>query len=261
MTVRNARNGTANIDTGLQAPGPAFVTIAHVSLSGSQRGLDVLNRGAGSSGEMIEADIIDNDFFDNYFRENPNQGVRVVNFQVVGSVINARIAGNRSWGQPVGMTLANNNATNSVVHVNSSGNRFFDNGAGAVVLGGNGAANGNIVNLEARGDQFLDNAAQNVLVGGLRIIGGETSIGNGVNNNTVNVALWGCRLEGNNTWDIYGVGAHSTPESIGTPGANNHVTIEIHGEGNGRGRWQPVEFFADTVPSDPATTNSVTVIR
>src|SRR5215510_6836372 len=83
MTVRNARNGTANIDTTLQAPGTAFGTIPHVSSSGSQRGLDVLNRTAGSSGEMIEADIIDNDFFNNI--GNPSQGLRVVNLEVVGS--------------------------------------------------------------------------------------------------------------------------------------------------------------------------------
>jgi hypothetical protein len=43
---------------------------------------------------------------------------------------------------------------------------------------------------------------------------------------------------------------------------NNHVTIEIHGDGNGKGRWQPVEFFADSLPAAPPNYgNSVTVIE
>jgi hypothetical protein len=64
-------------------------------------------------------------------------------------------------------------------------------------------------------------------------------------------------MERNNTWDLFAAGAFSLPESIGFPGANNHVTIEVHGEGHG----QPAEFFADSIPDDPSLNNSVTVIR
>jgi hypothetical protein len=42
---------------------------------------------------------------------------------------------------------------------------------------------------------------------------------------------------------------------------NNHVTIEIHGEGGGRGRWQPFEFLADAIPYNPAENNWVRVFR
>jgi hypothetical protein len=41
---------------------------------------------------------------------------------------------------------------------------------------------------------------------------------------------------------------------------NNHVTIEIHGDGNGKGKWQPVEFFADSLPV-AGYGNSVTVLE
>jgi hypothetical protein len=56
------------------------------------------------------------------------------------------------------------------------------------------------------------------------------------------------------------------PSNVGaaialSPGVNNHFTIEIHGEGKDNGRWQPVEFFTDSIPADPNTTNSVTVPR
>jgi len=60
---------------------------------------------------------------------------------------------------------------------------------------------------------------------------------------------------------LLGIGARSAPESIGTPGVNNRVTIEIHGEDNANGRWQPVEHFENSIPFDESTTNSVTIIR
>ena len=266
LTVRNAINGQANIDSGLQMPGVAYVTVAHVDSYGSARGLNLLNFGPGASGETIEAELTDNDFHDNVL--GVGEGARVGNFQgAVGSTVNARIVGNRFWGNQQGRLLVNNRAINSTVYVYSEGNRFFANGGGAIVIGGLSsnatAANSNTVNLEAHGDQFLDNNANTPFdVGGLIIVGGEnTSIPNGTNNNTVNVSLWGCRMSGNNTSDLLGVGARSTPNSIGSPGVNNHVTITIHGAGKGSGRWQPVEFFADSLPFDADTTNSVTVVR
>ena len=266
LTVRNAINGQANIDTGLQSPGPTYVMIAHVASTGSTRGLNVINFGPAASGEIIEADIDDHDFFDN--RQGLSEGVRLGNFQgAVGSTVNARMTGNRSWGQQQGRLIVNNRATNSTVNVVSSGNRFYENGAGTIIAGGlssnNTTANGNTINFEAHGDRFLDNKAFTTLdIGGLIILGGENiSIPNGVNHNTVIVSLWGCRMGDNNTYDLLAIGARSAPESIGSPGVDNRVTIEIHGEGNGKGRWQPVEFFTDVIPIATVTTNVMTVYR
>ena len=266
LTVRNAVNGMANIDTTLQWQGTAFVRIAHVASTGGQRGLDVRNAGdLGASGETIDAEFVDNDFFNNN-RGALNQGLRIVNLRTgPGTVINARMIGNRFWGQHMGRVLANNGSTNSTVHVFSSGNRAFGNGAGTVIIGANAGApaNGNAIDLQAHGDHFVDNTATPFpdLGGGLVVLGGDnvSLSANVVNNNTVHVSLWGCRIEGNGTWDIFAVGARSIPESVGAPGVNNHVTIEINGEG--RGRWEPVEFFADSIPHDPSLNNSVTVIR
>jgi hypothetical protein len=270
MTVRNARNGAppnlANIESGLQMPGTAHITIAHVESYGSTRAISIVNFGPGASGETIEADIIDNDLHDNVI--GVGEGIRFVNFQgPVGSNINARMIGNRSWGNIQGQALVNNRAINSTVNVYSSGNRFFGNGTGTTILGGissNGTvSNGNTVNLEAHGDHFIENTTPNPLdLGGLVVLGGENiSIPNGTNNNTVHVSLWGCRYSGNARADLYAVGARSNPESIGSPGVNNHVTIEINGDGSGKGRWQSVEFIRDYIPDFPFNNNTVTVIR
>jgi hypothetical protein len=267
LTVQNAVNGQANIDTGLVFPGTAYVRIAHVASSGCIRGLNVLNFGPGTSGETIEADIIDNYFFDNTI--GLSEGFRIGNFQgATGSTVNARVIGNRSWGQQQGLLIPNNRAINSTINVFSAGNRFSDNGAGTIIIGGLSSnattANGNTINFEGHGDFYSDNMAFTTLdFGGLVVLGTENiSIPNGTNNNTVNVRLWGDRMSGNNTYDLLGIGARSNPESIGSPGVNNHVTIEIHGEGPlFAGKWQPVQFFADALPNDPADGNSLTVIR
>jgi hypothetical protein len=170
--------------------------------------------------------------------------------------------GNRLWGNQVGLLVVNDQAIDSTINVLSIGNRFFDNGAGTIIVGGLAAtnpANGNTINFEAHGDDFIDNdELATVDIGGLVVNGGENVLSpNYVNNNTVNVSLWGCRMGGNNTYDLLGVGARSAPESIGPPGVNNRVTIEIHGEDNGDGGWQPVEHFENSIPFDASTTNSV----
>lgn len=69
-------------------------------------------------------------------------------------------------------------------------------------------------------------------------------------------------MSDNQVADLYAVGARSNFSVAADPSLsqNNHVTIEIHGDGNGHGRWQPVEFFADSLPAGPDYGNSVTVI-
>lgn len=269
LTVRNARFGTSNIDTTLLSPGTAFVTVGHISSSGSQRGMDLVNLAQlGASGRTIEADIVDNDLFNNALGTIA-QGIRMENVRTgAGTVINARMTDNRSWGNLSGRFMGNNLATNSTVNVFSVGNRFFGNSVGSVIFAAYSSmptiqSNGNTVNFEAYGDHFVDNTGPFTYVGGLMVVGGENaaSTQNLVNNNTVNVALWGCRMSGNDNFDIIGVGARFTPDSAGSPGVNNHVTIEINGNGQDRGRWQPTEFFADSIPNDPSQNNSVTVIR
>jgi hypothetical protein len=270
LTVRDVVNGQDNINTGLQPldPGEAYILVAHVASSGSNRGLDILNFGPNSSGQTIEAEVIDS-----YFFENPagtSIGLRSGNFSNTGGTVNVRLSGNLIWGQKQGWVIDNSDATNSMVNAFSSGNRFYDNGDGVGILTaittGTPRADGNTVNFEAHGDQFLANtAATQFDHGGLVILGIEnvSRVGGGGSNNTANVELWGCRMSGNAPQDLYAVGARSNHGSVPADPSlsqNNHVTVVIHGDGNGNGRWQPVEFFANSLPGTPDYGNSVTVI-
>ena len=268
LTVRDARAGQANIDSGLQPldPGTAYIRVEHVDSTGSVRGINILNFGPATSGQTIEADIVDCHFFDNAL--GLSESIRMGNFQGArGSTVDVRMSGNVSWGQKQGRLIVNNRAIGSTVKVVSSGNRFFDNGAGTIIVGGlstnDTRADGNTIDFQAQGDQFIGNDGETEFDhGGLVVLGtDDTSNMGGGSNNTVNVGLWGVRMLGNDTWDLAVIGARSLSNMTAPLSQNDHVTIEIHGDGNGRGKWQPVEFFADSLPGAANYGNSVTVIR
>ncbi len=269
LTVRDARFAQANIDSGLQPldPEPAVVRIAHIASSGSTRGLNVLNFGPATSGQVLDAEIEDSHFHDNAL--NLSEGVRAGNFQgAVDSTVLLRMSGNASWGQKQGRLIVNNRAMNSRVTVFSSGNRFYDNGGGTIIVGGlssnNTRADGNVIDFEAHGDHFTGNTgATEFDRGGLIVIGTEniSPVSGGGSGNTVSVRLWGTRMGGNGLADLLAIGARSAPETTASLSQDNRVTIEIGGEGGGGGPWQPVELVADSVPDSPTYGNSATVIR
>ena len=269
LTVRDARFAQANIDTGLQPldPWPTSVRIAHVASTGSTRGLNVLNFGPQTSGQTIEAEIVDSQFFDNVF--NLSEGVRMGNFQgAQGSTVNVRMSGNLSWGQKQGRLIVNNRAIASTVNVVSTGNLFYDNGGGTIVVGGlssnNTRADGNTITLEAHGDRFIGNTGVSEFdLGGLIVLGSEniSASGGGGSYNTVHVTVWGGRMAANQESDLVGIGARWVSAATEGLSVDNHVTIEIRGDANQKAPRQPVTFFADTVPAGLSYGNQITVIR
>jgi hypothetical protein len=60
LTVRNAVNGSANIETDLIFPGTAYIRVAHIASTNSVRGIDVRNLGVGAAGATIVAEIVEN---------------------------------------------------------------------------------------------------------------------------------------------------------------------------------------------------------
>jgi hypothetical protein len=269
LTVRDARSGSANIDTGLQPldPGTAYVRIAHIASTGSIRGLNILNFGPQTSNQTIEAEIVDCQFFDNVL--SVSEGVRLGNFQGArGSTVNARMSGNVSWGQKQGRLLVNNRAIASTVNVVSSGNRFYGNGGGTIVIGGlssnNTRADGNTITLEAHGDRFLGNAgASDLDRGGLIVLGSEniSDVSGGGSQNTVVIKLWGCRMVGNYGADLTAIGARWVWPATAGLSENNKVTIEVLGDGSDQS-WELMEVVeANTVPPGETYGNLAEVIR
>ena len=255
LTVRDTRGGQGNIVTGLTYAGTQYVRVAHVASTGATpTNLSIFNFGTAP---ILEADLIDNDLFAAF--GGLRVGFRIRNSSGASAgVINARLIGNRSWGNQFNL-IVNAGVTGGRLNVVSAGNNYFDNGNGLTILGGLNAS-GNTINFQGFGDSYTNNAAgSNFDRGGLVIIGGENDAAAGLsNNNTVNVSLFGCRFSGNDLWDLAGIGARSFDPSLGDPGSNNHVTVNIIGIPR---RPAFVEFFADSIPAEYSVTNSVTVNR
>lgn len=258
LTARNAVNGNANIGTEL-ASAATNIRVAHVASTNSQRGLDLRNFGAAQAGRVINAEIIDNDIYNNRIG-TAGEGIRIAsNSGANGGIINVTLAGNRGYSNYLGLIVDTNQSSNAVTTASSSGDRFFENGLGTLVLGGlsqgPNVANGNTISFRALGSSFENNNGfNNFDHGGMLIIGGEnTFIPNGTSDNTVNVELRNCRFGNNQLHDLAAFGARSNPESIGTPGTGNTVTLYLRGI-TPKFRTQ---LFVDSIPVSPGSMNTV----
>ena len=263
LTIRNAVNGTAGIETDIITTGTSYARIAHIISTGNLRGIDVRNFSASAANRVIQAEIVDNDLFGNQL--NTGQGLRFTNnTRADGGRISATLSNNRSYNNFYGLILENVNSSLSSISVYSSGDRFYENGlgtqlGGALSLGANPAniANGNTTNFTAYNTAFENNNGFNPNdQGGLLIIGGGTYvIPNGASSNTVNATLRRCRFVNNQMSDISAFGARSNPESIGQTGTNNSVKIKLFGT------TVPVFSTTDSVPANSEWMNFVTVTQ
>lgn len=263
LTVQGNPAAAGGIATELPGTPSTWIRVAHVISGGSSRGVDVRNVGAANAGRRIDAEIVDNEFFGPTQVIGMSEGIRVVNFVGAnGGVIVATLSGNRIHGFQLGCIVANNQSSNALVQVRSSGDRFFANALACVIGGGlsttTAVANSNTTIFEAHGSQFVDNTAPiaGVDPGGILVLGGRATIqANLTSSNTVSVALWGSKVSGNLGVNFEAFGALEDA-LLGLAGTNNHVTIALHGVS------KQIDVSATaSLPVDPTGTNTVTVIR
>ncbi len=253
LTIRNAVNGNGGIETEIAWPGTAYIRIAHIVSTGNLRGIDLRNLGADEAGRVIVAEIVDNDLYG-----NQRMGLRIANSQQAdGGVVSATLSGNRIYNNNNGLVIEAINTSLGRFTVVSSGDRFYQNTIGTAVGGGlrlsssEVNADGNTTSFEAYGSRFENNNSN-----GLGIGAAATHHANGTSNNTVKAYLSGCIFGNNAGLDIRATGAESVPESIGSPGTNNHVTLE-------RSPFVTnyIQVFTNSIPDIKGDMNSVTVIN
>lgn len=93
----------------------------------------------------------------------------------------------------LGCVVSNSRASNGVVHVRSSGDRFFANAHACDILGrlanqATGGANSNSTTFVAYGSEFVDNTASigGTEPGGIFVVGGQSGVQvNAASDNTV----------------------------------------------------------------------------
>jgi hypothetical protein len=256
LTIRNAVNGNGGIETEIAWPGTAHIRIAHIISTGNPRGIDLRNLGADEAGRVIEAEIIDNDLHGN--QVNTGIGLRIANTsQANGGVVSATLSGNRCYNNLNGLVIEGINTSFGSITVVSSGDRFYQNNLGVAVGGGlrqvgsQVNADGNTTSFEAYGTSIENNNSQ-----GLDISAATTYLSNATSNNNVSVRLRSGRFGNNQGVDISAIGALSVPESIGSPGTNNHVTLE-----KSPFVTNYVQVYINAIPDIKGNMNTVTVIN
>jgi hypothetical protein len=260
LTVRNASSGGAGVIVHLSGAGSAYVRVAHIASYNNPRGIDVRNVAAATGTYALELEIVDNELYDNT-RIATGQGIRIINTGGgSGASILASLSGNRSYRNIFGFFAENiGSSNNSNITIFSSGDRFYENGAGAVVGGALGVSgNGNTTNFTAVGTVIENNNGGAFFVdrGGLISFGGEnTTNPNGMQNNTANVVLRNCRLSNNQLGDLQVFGARSTPATVGSPGMGNFAKVRLYGT------LIPTLQISQTVPDNPGVTNTAVVAR
>lgn len=256
ITVRNAVNGSAAIETDLNLNGWASIRILNVTATGNARGLDIRNIGPAAVGRVVDADIRDSRFIGNTLGNG--QGIRLLNVANEGVII-ARLKKNFSSGNRVGMLAANNSASSASISVELSSDEFDGNGAGMIILGGLSTgplpSNGNTVTLFGHASSFSDNTSPIAGDGGgLVILGGDsTQLANQTSNNVVDVRLRGCKLENNQMMDLGAFAARYQLSATAVAGTNNRITIDQNGPGNP----SIVEVFVGSIPTSPSSGNIV----
>jgi hypothetical protein len=233
------------IDTDLDSDS-THVRLAHLVVKNcSQIGIDIRNGGGTSSGRFIEADIFDNEIFDNKSVVNldaSGNGITIQNsVGATGAVIFANLVGNYVHDNNTGLRSHNQHSNSARITIQSTADRFDKNGIGIILNAGldiNPAtimtsANLNFLSFEAHGSSFRNN--KNNLppdappLCGIYAAGGVTSqVGNRASNNILTMKLSGCFISGNQgTDDINVFGARSP--SGGLAGTNNLVTVQLNG--------------------------------
>jgi hypothetical protein len=251
------------IDTDLTWPDIIHISISHLIVKGSLNGIDIRNPGFAGVNRVIEAEINDNEFVGNYV--GSGQGMEIQNANgATGSIIRATLKGNYSHGNKLGLKSFNTGTNSGSITVQSTDDRFEDNGTGVWLAAGastsaTAIANGNTITFEAHGTSFRNNRGTNnadsTPPSGLFAAAGlSVAAGNKASDNKLEINLWKSPLSANQAADINAFGAYSLIAA--TAGTNNMTSIHLYDESRTATAVTLASF-----PAEAALTNTINIFR
>ncbi|MEO6000320.1 MAG: hypothetical protein ABIN89_26020 [Chitinophagaceae bacterium] len=264
LTVKGNPSSSAlsNIDTDLTWSGIIRIRVSHIISKEGQNGLDVRNPGFAGENRVIEADIDHNEFVNNNI--GASQGMEIQNANgSTGSIIRANLNINYVHGNNLGMRSFNTATSNGSIKINSTSDRFEDNGTGCSLTAGastsqTAIANDNIINFHAFKTIFRNNhgpSLDGTPAAGIFAAGGFSAVAaNSTSNNKLEIGLSGCLFTGNQGVDMNAFGAYSKITTLA--GKNNSVKIYIVDA--------PANVIVQStasLPAEPGATNVVSVFK
>ncbi|MBI4915116.1 MAG: hypothetical protein HY825_04655 [Acidobacteria bacterium] len=255
LTIRNDLYGAGLIETDLAPVSTSTVIrVEHVVLSGGQRGLDVRFLGPAFDGRLIEATFEGNEL--QAITRGMSQGIRITFSGVNGGVLRAMSRDNVFEGNQVGLIASSQAGSNNAISIRSQGDRFVDNRAGCLLIGGSGAtASSNTLHFVAHGDEFRDNdhAQTNpayTLGGGIVAVGGTSRASETVGR----LEVFDSTFSGNGLGDIIAFGYYDAVNGLPV-GADNLQELRVVPPGRGLSTLR-----VDSSPADAGSGNAVVVL-
>jgi hypothetical protein len=256
-------NALSAIDTDLTWPDVIHIRVAHIIVKGSQNGINIRNPGFAGVNRIIEAQIEYNEFVDN--NVGFGQGMEIQNANgATGSIIRANLKENYSHGNRLGLRSFNTATSSASITINSTNDRFEDNGTGCYLVAGAttiamAIANGNNLDFEAHGTSIRNNRRNNNTdgspQGGLYAAAAVSAVSaNSSSNNRLTIVLSRSPLSGNDTADINAFGAHSYTMDVA--GTNNIAEIYLDDYSK-----NATAVITASLPAEPAGSNVIKIFK
>jgi hypothetical protein len=254
-------NALSAIDTDLTWPAVIHIRIAHMIVKGSQNGINIRNPGFAGVNRVIEAEIENNEFLENTV--GAGQGMEIQNANgSTGSIIRANLKGNYSHGNRLGLRSFNTATSSASIIINSTNDRFEDNGTGCSLVAGattsaTAIAKGNTLNFEAHGTSIKNNRRNNnpdgTPQGGLYAAAGNSVVNaNSSSDNRLKMVFSRSQISGNDPADINAFGAHSFTTDLA--GTNNITEIYLDDYSKNATR-----VIVASLPAEAALTNTIKI--
>jgi hypothetical protein len=192
LTVSGSQ-GVAAIETDLTSILPPSVTLSHLVVNASRRGIDIRNTGSGRAGRVLIVSVRDTKAAGS--TGAVGQGIRLLNADNAnGAVIVATLERNTFSGNRIGGFAGNNGTIGSVISISSTDDVFSDGGVGFGAVGGVASTSSSTVSVAMVRPTFRNNRgplpAGFGVNAGLSVEGASTSATTQVaNSNTASVSL------------------------------------------------------------------------
>jgi hypothetical protein len=258
------------IQTDIVTTSSTQIRVAHCVIKGSSIGLSLLNRDPVSNGRMLEAEVEDNEIFDNTILQF-GSAIQIQNTTVNDAVIKVNLSRNYIYGNRAGMLIFNSSSQRCSVEVKSNNDRIENNGLGILLNGGfitsaSSPALDNTLSFESFATSIKNNSGTPAPPFAFPAAGVHAAAGQSMppfdppgtsHNNSLKASFSGSQIENNaGNFEINAYGGHSGHPSSIPVGSYNTAEIYL----NGLSKKATVNAI-NSFPTELQGTNTVMVYK
>ena len=263
------------IQTDIVTTPTSQIKVAHCIIKGSSIGLSILNRDPVANGRILEADVADNEIYDNTIQQF-GSGIQIQNTLVNDAVLKVRLSRNYVHGNRAGMMIFNSTSQRCSLEVKSYDETIENNGVGlvlvgALILNATSPAIDNTFIYESYASSLKNNHGVpappfSFPAGGVFAPSGLAMTQFGppgtAHNNKLEISFHGTAIEDNiggaqiNAYGAYSYYALPPLNNSTLVGSNNKTNVYLHGQS-----ISATANAANSIPTEAAGTNTANIYR